>query len=134
MPNLRDVAGIAPENLAPRHEIEFFHDVEAVRAKLRRAKTFYVYVLHRPDFTPFYVGKGVGSRVLTHESDARNTTLRSHKLNVIRAMHRMGLSVIYRLDTFFDQERDALARERELIRQFGRHDLSRGPLACTRFG
>jgi hypothetical protein len=128
MADLGDLAGITPEDLVARDEVEFLHDLQAVRAKLRNAKPFYVYVLHKPDFTPFYVGKGVGSRVLNHESDARNTTLLSHKLNVIRAIHREGRSVVYRLDSFFDEEKEALARERELIVKIGRHDHGRGSL------
>lgn len=128
MVDLSDLAGVAPEGVIAREEVEFLHEVQAVRAKLRDAKPFYVYVLHKPDFTAFYVGKGVGSRVLAHESDARNTTMRSHKLNVIRAIHRTGRSVVYRLDLFFDEEKAALARERELIAKIGRHDLGKGPL------
>ena len=31
----------------------------------------YVYVLCRPNRTPFYVGKGVNRRVLAHEAEAR---------------------------------------------------------------
>jgi hypothetical protein len=115
-------------DVVARNETEFFRDVQSLRAKLNGGSQFYVYVLHKPNLTPFYVGKGTGSRVLNHESDARNTTLRSHKLNVIRAIHRLGQSVVYRLDAFFDQEEDALARERELIADIGRHDLGRGLL------
>ncbi len=128
MADLDDLMGITPEDLIAQNETEFLHDVQAVRAEFRCAKPFYVYVLHKPDLTPFYVGKGVGSRVLNHESDARNTTLRSHKLNVIRAIHRVGQSVVYRLDRFFDKEKAALARERELIAEIGRYDLGTGPL------
>jgi hypothetical protein len=128
MTEMVDISGITARDLVARNEIEFFHDIQALRVKLNTARPFYVYVLHKPDFTAFYVGKGTGSRILNHESDARNTTLRSHKLNVIRAIHRAGRSVVYRLDAFFDQEKDALARERELITEIGRHDLGRGPL------
>lgn len=124
----KSVPGISSEDVTARDEIEFLHDVQSVRQKLTGAKPFYVYLLNKPDLMPFYVGKGVGSRVLNHESEARNSTRRSHKLNVIRAIHRKGESVVYQLDSFFDDEKDALARERELIMKIGRHDLSRGPL------
>ena len=128
MTEVLGIDGLVPKDFIANDEIEFLHDVQAVRAKLRGAKPFYVYVLCKPDFTPFYVGKGVGSRVLNHESDARNTTLRSHKLNVVRRIHSTGQSVIYRLDSFFEEEKAALERERKLIAEIGRHDLGNGPL------
>jgi hypothetical protein len=103
-------------------------DPQAVRVRLRGDKPFYVYVLHRPDGEPFYVGKGVGDRCLHHEAEARTTRRLTHKLNVIRALHRRGLGVHYALDSFHDDEVAALARERELIELIGRHDLKRGPL------
>lgn len=100
----------------------------AVRTLLRAIKGgYYVYVLHRPCGTPFYVGKGTGDRVLCHERDANQTTLRSHKLNTIRALYASGASVGYTIETLAS-EAEALARERELILQFGRHDLGTGPL------
>jgi hypothetical protein len=92
------------------------------------SKPFYVYVLRRPCGEPFYVGKGVSRRVLQHEADARNTTQRSHKLNVIRALHRAGLRPGYAIAGWFDVEADALACERQLIQTIGRHDLGTGPL------
>jgi hypothetical protein len=128
MTEIVDIACVTPGDVVTRNEVEFLHDIQSLRAKLNAASSFYVYVLYKPDLTPFYVGKGTGSRILNHESDARNTSLRSHKLNVIRAIHRAGRFVVYRLDAFFDQEKDALARERELITEIGRHDLGRGPL------
>ncbi len=89
---------------------------------------FYVYVLCRPDGTPFYVGKGLGKRVFQHEAEAWNTTRVSHKLNVIRRIRADGGTVGYVFDGFFADESAAHARERALIAQIGRHDLGRGPL------
>jgi uncharacterized protein len=106
----------------------FLHDVLKVRERLRGNKPFYVYVLHKPDGTPFYVGKGIGDRVLHHEAEARNTKRLTHKLNVIRSIHRHQKSVLYYLDSFFEQESDAHERERDLVRSIGRHDLKKGPL------
>ena len=103
-------------------------DPIAVRARLRAGGPFYVYVLHRPDGQPFYVGKGIGDRCLHHEAEARTTRRLTHKLNVIRAIHRRGFAVGYLLESFHDTEADAHARERELIGLIGRHDLKRGPL------
>lgn len=62
----------------------------AAQALRNSDKPFYVYVLLRPDGEPFYVGKGLGKRIFSHEAEARNTTLRTHKLNVIRAINRHG--------------------------------------------
>lgn len=102
---------------------------EAAAARLAaEAGRFYVYVLLKPDGTPFYVGKGIGRRVFGHEAEAWNTAKVSHKLNLIRRLRREGQEVGYALDSFFSDEAAAHARERELIALYGRHDLGRGPL------
>lgn len=103
-------------------------DVASVRAAIRAGKPYYVYVLHRADGRPFYVGKGVGLRVLDHEAEARNTNRLTHKLNVIRSLFQMKVSIHYSLDSSFEDEAEALARERQLIQIIGRHDLGTGPL------
>ena len=59
-------------------EHEYLHDIEAIRLRLRGGKSFCVYVLCKPDLTPFYVGKGISNRVLQHEAEARTTA--RHKL------------------------------------------------------
>jgi hypothetical protein len=92
------------------------------------AAPHYVYVLCRPDGSPFYVGKGIGDRCLHHEGEARRSEHLTHKLNLIRSLHRNGLSVHYCIDSFFHNDFDAHARERQLIEEIGRHDLRRGPL------
>lgn len=101
---------------------------DEVRRILAQGPRYYVYVLCRPDGRPFYVGKGLGERILHHEAEARTTRRLTHKLNLIRALHRRSEAVCYRFDSFHDEERAALARERELIRTLGRHDLGLGPL------
>lgn len=103
-------------------------DAAGCAAALKAGKRFYVYVLLRPDGQPFYVGKGLGRRVFQHEMEARNTTLRTHKLNVIRAILRAGGSIAYAVPHFCDDETQAHAFEVALIAKLGRHDLRRGPL------
>ena len=87
----------------------------------------YVYILSRPCGKPFYVGKGIDDRVFCHERDAFNTTLRSHKLNTIRALRATNAVILYSVKLMASEE-EALARERHLIGQYGRHDLGAGPL------
>ena len=103
-------------------------DSAVTRTRLANAMPHYVYVLCRPDGTPFYVGKGVQHRCFHHEAEARNTERLSHKLNVIRAMHRQGEQIRYCIEGEFETEAEAHSRERNLISLFGRHDQRRGPL------
>lgn len=103
-------------------------NASGVRAALDKSRPHYVYVLCRSDGTPFYVGKGVGTRCLQHEAEARNTEKLTHKLNVIRAIARRGELVRYCVESTFETETEAHARERYLIALFGRHDQLRGPL------
>lgn len=106
----------------------FLVETSEIRKRLRNEKPFYVYILHKPDGVPFYVGKGVRDRVLNHEAEARNTKKLTHKLNVIRSLHRKSKRVLYKLDSFYENEIEACQRERHLISLIGRHDLKKGPL------
>jgi hypothetical protein len=102
---------------------------ESALARLTaEAGHFYVYVLLKPDGTPFYVGKGINRRIFGHEAEAWNTAKASHKLNLIRRIRRDGGEIGYAFDGFFPDEVAAHARERELIALYGRHDLGLGPL------
>lgn len=103
-------------------------DQGTVKLLLARHRPHYVYVLCRPSGEPFYVGKGVKHRCLHHEAEARTTRVLTHKLNVIRALHRRGEPVLYRIDSSFETEPEAHMRERALIAEIGRHDQKRGPL------
>ena len=101
---------------------------EEARALLRRAQgRYYVYTLSKPCGTPFYVGKGIADRVFQHESTATNTSLKSHKLNTLRALQSAGGSVGYGIEVM-SSETEALARERQLIQLYGRHCLGTGCL------
>ena len=103
-------------------------DATGVRNALSGHHPFYVYILCRPCGEPFYVGKGVRFRCLQHEADARTTNALTHKLNVVRSLHRQEISVAYCLDSSYPDEAEALAREKALISEIGRHDLGLGPL------
>ncbi|WP_052004349.1 GIY-YIG nuclease family protein [Paramagnetospirillum caucaseum] len=90
-------------------------------------RTFYTYVLRRPNGEPFYVGKGIGFRVLNHEVEADGDK-GSYKLNIIRQIRLTGAEILYEIDLFHPDEVTALERERELIRKIGRADFGLGPL------
>lgn len=107
--------------------LHFFSRAE-IKARVASASGYYVYVLARPDDSPFYVGKGNGARVLQHEAEAINTLLRSHKLNLIRKILSEGSELRYSIAGWFEDEREALALERRLIAAIGRYDLGLGPL------
>ena len=100
------------------------------RARLRTLPhPHYVYMLHRPDGTPFYVGKGVSERAIHHVREARNHPLRlTHKLNTIRAIMRRGGEIGYSVAGYFIEEEEAHALEVHLIRRYGRYDLGLGTL------
>lgn len=84
---------------------------------------FYVYVLARPDNSPFYVGKGQGKRVFKHDTEARSGH-RCHKCNVIRKIWKQGKDVRRYIVFTSDSEQEALDYERYLIELYGKHTLT----------
>ncbi|WP_339109987.1 GIY-YIG nuclease family protein [Thioclava sp. GXIMD4216] len=87
--------------------------------------SFYTYVLLTPEFVPFYVGKGKGSRLLQHETEAlRQTKIyksNPFKCNKIRKIISNGKQVFYRVDRVFGGDEAAcLRREEELISLYKR--------------
>lgn len=91
-------------------------------------KKFYVYILRKPDGTPFYVGLGRGRRILKHEWMARITSKNIHRLNIIRQILASGQEVGKSFDSWHDDLRSASDREISLILELGREDLGTGPL------
>jgi hypothetical protein len=85
-----------------------------------------VYLLSRPDGSPFYVGKGVKRRVLEHEAEARRAhqlgESNPHKCNTIRKIIREGAEICYHIDSIFsfEEESRCLEREAALIRRYRR--------------
>jgi hypothetical protein len=88
---------------------------------------FYVYILSRPDGTPFYVGCGRGVRIKGHRKESR-TPAKSPKLDIIRSIEAEGDYVRYQIDSWHDTTDAAVEREIELIYQIGRSDQGYGPL------
>jgi hypothetical protein len=84
---------------------------------------FYVYVLARPNGSPFYVGKGTGTRIYDHDNEAR-CGHQCYKCNVIRKIWRNG-GQIHRYTVFTtNDEQEAFDYERELISLYGRKTLT----------
>ncbi len=91
-------------------------------------KPHYIYILHRPNGDPFYVGKGQKTRVFDHETEANGTSAKTHKLNIIRSVIRRGEKLRYTIHAAFDCHDDALSEEISLIKSIGRYDQGDGPL------
>lgn len=93
----------------------------AFAEKVEGSGDYYVYLLIDPrDASPFYVGKGKGSRMFTH---ARERQTRRHanrdkhaRINEIKAA---GLEVIVAPLMRFETEAEAFCAERHLIKKAG---------------
>lgn len=84
---------------------------------------FYVYVLCRPNGTPFYVGKGKDDRVFHHDREARRGC-RCHKCNVIRKIWKAGGEVQRYIVFETSSEQEALDYEVETIALYGQETLT----------
>jgi len=92
---------------------------------------FYTYELLRPNEEPFYVGKGTvhargKPRLFCHEKPDKHNQLKS---NIIKKIVGSGNKVRYKICEFFDDEKDALTLEVELIARYGRRDNGTGILS-----
>lgn len=90
---------------------------------------YYVYVLRKPDGTPFYVGKGQNLRMFDHEKAAlRRYNVNPHKERIIRKILARNEEVGYDVVAVFKNEKSAFEREIALIAELGRHNLGTGSL------
>ncbi|MCA0032763.1 NUMOD3 domain-containing DNA-binding protein [Mesorhizobium sp. B263B2A] len=88
----------------------------------------YVYILHRPDGSPFYVGVGTKRRIMHHERNAESAK-QSAKYKVMRAIAASGEVVGYSISGWFNDWKGAAAEERRLIALYGRADKGAGSLS-----
>jgi len=93
------------------------------------AVLFYIYAICRSNGEPFYIGKGTAARIASHELEAKDLTNSNCKHQIIRAMKSNGYEVKYKLLEFYEDEEDALAEEKRLIKRYGRLDKGTGILA-----
>jgi len=101
---------------------------------------YLIYELWNPNSdTPFYVGwtdtlkKGI-SRPNEHMIEARRsdgpaTSGNRLKLNIIKKIHNSGQEVVIKHVSTYDDFKESLQCERDLIAVWGRRDLKLGPLA-----
>ena len=89
---------------------------------------YYVYALTDPrkGDQPFYIGKGSGSRAISHMYESYETTGNRRKWTTIQAISNAGLTVgvSYLQENLSEQE--AYDLEAHLIKQYGRKDLDEG--------
>lgn len=96
----------------------------------------YVYAYAYPNGTPFYVGKGTGSRYLRHLANAKkNTTAKTYVVSTIKGLLTKGvIPVITKIAKDIDDEL-AYFVEQEYIAKYGRKDIGTGILKnCTAGG
>lgn len=82
-------------------------------------KKYYVYMLAYPESmggAVFYVGKGTGYRVSSHEAETRNGGT-SKKHDIIRSIWNAGEQVVKDIVFETDDEQEAFTHESELIKR-----------------
>lgn len=90
---------------------------------------YYVYLLSDPKDKVFYVGKGEGKRILSHESEVYRPRFPVHtnwkKLNIIAQIILSGKVVRYFIDSWHADATSALVREERLILKYEKEDPRR---------
>jgi hypothetical protein len=85
---------------------------------------WYVYELFDPRTDQvFYVGKGKGKRIDSHEKDAAKGIC-SKKTNKINSIHSAGLQIGKRQVAWFWDEQAAYDHETDVIEDYGLHNLT----------
>ncbi len=90
---------------------------------MTQTNLFKVYLLCRPDGSPFYVGKDGSHRLLKHLSEAR-CGHRCYKCHVIRKIWRTGGEVSYCVVLTTHDEVEAYAEEARQVALIGRANLT----------
>ena len=103
---------------------------------LRADAKWYVYRLVDPrTMEPFYIGKGTGKRIDSHEAEAARGVC-SHKCNKINSIKSKNLTIIKEKIAVFWCEQSAYDFETDLIEQIGLSKLTNvmrgGQVAFTR--
>lgn len=115
---------------------KLFEVVEMIKCQ---EKPFYVYVLYKPNSSPFYVGKGKiqskDQRITYHECEAKSAGkwkssphFNRHKINTIKKIWAQEQEVLYAIDSWHETEKSVNDREKELIASIGRQCIGTGPL------
>jgi len=100
-----------------------------INKKNKENKRYYVYILLDQCKIPFYVGCGQNYRCLDHESWVRYYDFGNElKRKKIKDILLSNEEIIYEIDSFYENRKDSMIREKELIKEIGRIDLGADPL------
>lgn len=120
----------------------FMNTLKEIKLDITHGKMLrYVYLLFKPDGTPFYVGKGMKNRVCAHESETRSFIkgktwkgMNTFKLNTIKKIWDSDQQVYYAIDSWHNNNESAGNREIDLVLNIGRKILNQGPLVNIKDG
>jgi hypothetical protein len=88
----------------------------------------YVYGTYEFDFLPFYVGKGMGTRMYQHSCLSRLKNTKTKKRALLRGILNDGLRpIIIKIEKNLTEE-ESFVLEKKLIDLIGRFDMGLGPL------